>query len=44
MLGEGARPSEAAARAGFESASHFSREFKRLFGATPAEYARRFRA
>jgi AraC-like DNA-binding protein len=44
MLGEGARPSEAAARAGFESPSHFNREFKRLYGAPPADYVRRLRA
>jgi len=44
MLSEGARPSEAAARVGFESASHFTREFKRAYGAPPADYARRFRA
>ncbi len=42
MLSEGARPSEAAAQVGFESTSHFTREFKRLFGAPPADYARRF--
>jgi AraC-like DNA-binding protein len=44
MISEGARPSEIATRMGFESASHFSREFKRQFGAAPAEYARKFRA
>ena len=32
MLGEGLRVSEAAARVGYESASHFSRDFK----ATPS--------
>jgi len=44
MLSEGARPSEAAAQVGFESTSHFTREFKRLYGAPPADYARRFGA
>ena len=42
MLSEGARPSEAAAQVGFESTSHFTREFKRLYGAPPADYAKRF--
>jgi AraC-like DNA-binding protein len=44
MLAEGRRPSEVAAHVGFESTSHLTREFKRLFGAAPAEYVRRFRA
>jgi AraC-like DNA-binding protein len=43
MISEGVRPSEVAARVGFESPSHFSREFKRHFGAAPAEYVRKFR-
>jgi AraC-like DNA-binding protein len=43
LLLAGTRPSEAATRVGFESAAHFSREFKRFFGASPAEYVRRFR-
>jgi AraC-like DNA-binding protein len=43
MLTEGTRPSEAASRVGFESTSHFTREFKRHYGASPAEYVRRFR-
>ncbi len=43
MLAEGSRPSEAASRVGFESTSHFTREFKRTYGASPAEYVRRFR-
>ena len=34
---------EAAARVGYESPSQFSREFKRLFGAPPAEEAERVR-
>ena len=43
MLAEGSRPSEVAGRVGFESASHFTREFKRFYGASPGEYVRRFR-
>lgn len=39
----GARPSEASAAVGFESASHFTREFKRHFGAAPGLYARKLR-
>lgn len=34
----------AAAAVGYESASQFGREFKRLFGATPAQEVRRMRA
>ncbi|WP_394836021.1 AraC family transcriptional regulator [Pendulispora rubella] len=43
MLAEGLRVGEAAARAGYESTSHFTRDFRTLFGASPGEYARRFR-
>ncbi|WP_394846457.1 AraC family transcriptional regulator [Pendulispora brunnea] len=43
MVGEGLRVSEAAVRVGYESTSHFTRDFRRLFGASPGEYARRFR-
>ncbi len=43
LLGEGARVGEAAQRVGYESPSHFSRDFKSHFGSTPAEYLRRFR-
>jgi AraC-like DNA-binding protein len=41
MLGTGLRPGDAAAKAGFESAAHFNRAFRRRFEATPAEYVRR---
>ncbi|MDF2697968.1 MAG: Transcriptional regulator, AraC family [Labilithrix sp.] len=43
MVGSGARIQEAAVRAGYESASHFSRDFKALFGCAPGEYSRRLR-
>ncbi|WP_437954744.1 AraC family transcriptional regulator [Sorangium sp. So ce119] len=43
LLLSGLRASEAAQRAGYESASHFSRDFKRCFGAAPGDYAERFR-
>ena len=35
MLGEGLEANTAARRVGYESASQFSREYKRLFGAPP---------
>jgi len=41
MLGSQLRPSQVADQVGFESAAHFTREFKRRFDATPAEYGRR---
>jgi hypothetical protein len=44
MLGGSIRVGEAAARVGYESASHFTRDFKLAYGAAPAEYSRRFRA
>ena len=43
MIAEGLRVNEAATRAGYESASHFTRDFKSEFGSAPGEYARRFR-
>jgi AraC-like DNA-binding protein len=43
MLGGSIRVAEAAARVGYESASHFTRDFKLAYGAAPAEYSRRFR-
>jgi AraC-like DNA-binding protein len=43
LLSDGLRVSEAASRVGYESASHFTRDFKSYFGAAPAEYLRRFR-
>ncbi len=41
LLGGGLRPSEAAARTGFDSSAHFTREFRRRFDAAPGEYLRR---
>jgi AraC-like DNA-binding protein len=35
MLGEGLGAAEAAFRVGYESPSHFSREYQRLFGTPP---------
>lgn len=43
MLNEGLKASAAAMRVGYESASQFSREFKRYFGVTPGEEATRMR-
>jgi AraC-like DNA-binding protein len=43
MLAEPVRVQEAAARVGYESASHFTRDFKIAYGAAPAEYVRRVR-
>lgn len=43
MLNEGLKASTAAMRVGYESASQFSREFKRYFGVTPGEEATRMR-
>ncbi|CAG9231457.1 Uncharacterized HTH-type transcriptional regulator YqhC [Paraburkholderia tropica] len=40
---DGMNVSAAAVRVGYESASQFSREFKRLFGCTPADEMRRAR-
>jgi AraC-like DNA-binding protein len=44
MLRDGLSTSEAAAQVGYESASHFSRDFKSHYGAAPAAYAREMRA
>jgi AraC-like DNA-binding protein len=43
LLADGLRVSEAASRVGYESPSHFTRDFKSYYGAAPAEYLRRFR-
>lgn len=43
MTQEGMNVSTAADRVGYESASQFSREYKRLFGSSPAEEAARLR-
>ncbi|RSZ55941.1 AraC family transcriptional regulator [Massilia atriviolacea] len=40
LLAGGKRPGEVAAMTGFDSAAHFTREFKRRYGAPPAQYAR----
>lgn len=44
MLHDGMKASTAAVRVGYESASQFSREFKRYFGVTPGEDTARIRA
>lgn len=44
MLNEGAKAGVAATRVGYESASQFSREFKRYFGATPGDEVARLQA
>jgi AraC-like DNA-binding protein len=44
MVAGDLRVHEIAARVGYESASHFTRDFKAQFGETPAAYARRFRS
>jgi AraC-like DNA-binding protein len=43
LLTDGLRVSQVASRVGYESASHFTRDFKAYYGAAPAEYLRRFR-
>ena len=43
MLHDGLKASTAAIRVGYESASQFSREFKRLFGITPSDEIARLR-
>jgi AraC-like DNA-binding protein len=44
MAHEGLSASTAAGRVGYESASQFSREFKRFFGSTPREEAERMKS
>ena len=44
MVHDGLKASAAAMQVGYESASQFSREFKRYFGITPGEDAARLRA
>ncbi|WP_323372743.1 AraC family transcriptional regulator [Winslowiella arboricola] len=44
MLHDGLKASAAAMKVGYESASQFSREFKRFFGVTPGEEVSRMRA
>ncbi len=43
MIHDGMKASAAAMRVGYESASQFSREFKRYFGVTPGEDVARMR-
>jgi AraC-like DNA-binding protein len=43
LLADRVRVGEVALRVGYESASHFTRDFKQTYGAAPAEYLRRFR-
>jgi AraC-like DNA-binding protein len=43
LLSEGARASDVALRVGYESPAHFTRDFKRRFGASPVRYVRRLR-
>jgi AraC-like DNA-binding protein len=43
LLAGSVRVSEAARRVGYESASHFTRDFKSYFGASPAGYLARLR-
>jgi AraC-like DNA-binding protein len=43
MLGQSVRAGDAAVRVGYESPSHFTRDFKQAFGSAPAEYVRRLR-
>lgn len=44
IVSDGAGAAQAALAVGYESASQFSREFKRFFGASPSDEARRLRA
>ena len=44
MVNEGLSAQATAVRVGYESASHFSREFKRLFGGSPGAVAAQLRA
>ena len=43
MLGEGLDATSAGRRVGYGDASHFTREYKRLFGAPPARDVERLR-
>jgi len=44
MLAKSVRAGDAALQVGYESASHFTRDFRQAFGASPSEYVRRLRA
>ncbi len=43
LLHDGASPGEVATRFGYQTAAHFSRDFKSYFALPPATYARQFR-
>jgi AraC-like DNA-binding protein len=43
MLGQRVRAGDAANQVGYESTSHFNRDFKQAFGASPGEYVKRVR-
>jgi len=43
LLEDGSSPAEVAVRVGYQSAAHFSRDFKSQFTLPPAAYVRRFR-
>lgn len=43
MLGQSVRAGDAALQVGYESTSHFTRDFKQAFGAAPGAYVRRLR-
>jgi len=43
MLGHNVRAGDAALQVGYESTSHFTRDFKQAYGAAPGEYVRRLR-
>jgi AraC-like DNA-binding protein len=43
LLQDACSPAEVAARVGYQSAAHFSRDFKSYFALPPAAYARQFR-
>jgi AraC-like DNA-binding protein len=43
MLGRSVRAGDAALQVGYESASHFTRDFRQAFGSSPSAYVRRLR-
>ena len=43
LLEDGSSPAEVAVRVGYQSAAHFSRDFKSYFALPPAAYVRQFR-
>lgn len=43
MLGRSMRAGDAATQVGYESTSHFTRDFKQAYGAAPGEYVKRVR-